>query len=60
MEGKIIILPQIDKEMARQRNEQIVSLVKRGVKPAEVARLFKLSRQRVDQILKASKKYNTQ
>ena len=52
MEETTIILPQLDKELARRRNEQIVSLVKKGIRPAEVARMFRISRQRVDQILK--------
>lgn len=50
-----IILPQLDKELARRRNEQIITLVKKGVRPAEVARMFRISRQRVNQILKATK-----
>ena len=49
-----IILPKLDKELAQRRNEQIVRLVKQGVRPAEVARMYRISRQRVDQILKAA------
>jgi DNA invertase Pin-like site-specific DNA recombinase len=55
MDEATIILPQIDKELARRRNEQIITLVKKGVRPAEVARMFRISRQRVNQILKANK-----
>ena len=47
-----IILPKLDKELAQRRNEQIVRLVKKGVKQIEIARMFRISRQRVHQILK--------
>jgi DNA invertase Pin-like site-specific DNA recombinase len=53
MEEERIILPQLDKDLARRRNEQIITLVNKGIRPAEVARMFKISRQRVHQILKS-------
>ena len=53
MEEATIILPQLDKDLARRRNEQIITLVNKGIRPAEVARMFKISRQRVHQILKS-------
>jgi DNA invertase Pin-like site-specific DNA recombinase len=56
MDEATIILPQLDKELARRRNEQIIGLVKKGVRPADVARMFKISRQRVNQILRAEER----
>jgi DNA invertase Pin-like site-specific DNA recombinase len=53
MDETTIILPQLDKELARRRNEQIISLVKKGIRQTEIARMFKISRQRVNQILRA-------
>jgi len=50
-----IILPQLDKELARRRNEQIIALVNKGVKQSEVARMYKISRQRVHAILKSER-----
>ena len=55
MEEERIILPQVDKELARRRNQQIVDLVNKGIRPAEVARMFKITRQRVHQILLAER-----
>ena len=34
-----------------RRNERVVTYFKKGVKKAEIARIFKITRQRIDQLL---------